>query len=125
MAAPVDGRVIGREVTLGESVGPEREALAVLANMEALWVVADVPEGRIAQVRLEAPATVRLGGTNGEPIEGTIGYIAPQVNPATRTVSVRIEVPGDSPALRPGMFAEVEFGRPGDSAAGEAVLEIG
>lgn len=50
-------------------------------------------------------------GTNNK-YEGTVAFIAPLVDPTTRTAQVRIEVPSTAlgnGAIRPGMFAQVEI----------------
>ncbi|MBZ0113019.1 MAG: efflux RND transporter periplasmic adaptor subunit, partial [Thermoanaerobaculia bacterium] len=45
----------------------------------------------------------------GEVFEGRVGYLAPELNSATRTLSARVEVLDSSHKLRPGMFVEVIF----------------
>lgn len=110
--APIDGQVVERELTLGELVSPDREALMVLANTSTLWVLADVPEARLHEVVVGAPARVAIGATTGagtKSIEGRVAFIAPLIDSGTRTAQVRIEVPSDSLTLRPGMFAQVEI----------------
>lgn len=109
--APLAGQVIEREVTLGELVNPDREALLVLADLSHLWVLADVPDGRLAEVRIGAAARVHLGASEDHWCEGTVAYISPEVDPATRTVRVRIEAKDRHPELRPGVFAQAEIER--------------
>ncbi len=104
--APLAGQVIEREVTLGELVNPDREALLVLADLSHLWVLADVPDGRLAEVRIGAAARVHLGASEDHWCEGTVAYLSPEVDPATRTVRVRIEAKDRHPELRPGVFAQ-------------------
>lgn len=120
--APIAGQVVERHVTLGELVGPDREALLVIADTGVLWVLADVPEARIHEVAVGATAWVKVGSTDAGRFEGTIAFIAPMVDTATRTTQVRIEVPsraGDQgPALKPGMFAHVEVAATDPSAGG-------
>jgi cobalt-zinc-cadmium efflux system membrane fusion protein len=89
--APLSGQVVEREATLGELVDPEREALLVLADPTS---------------------------TSGESTrhEGTTAFVSPSVDPATRTVAVRIEVKDPSARLRPGMFLRAEI----SSSTGEA-----
>ncbi|MCX5658810.1 MAG: efflux RND transporter periplasmic adaptor subunit [Planctomycetota bacterium] len=131
IVAPMDGHVLEREVTLGELVRPEREALAVLADLSTLWVLADVSEARLRHVALGAAAKVRVAATGDEPLDGTVAYIAPQLDAATRTATVRIEIKGDRPAIRAGMFAQVEILVASSAAGGvagvgsaEAVLAV-
>jgi cobalt-zinc-cadmium efflux system membrane fusion protein len=107
--APIDGQVIEREATLGELVGPEREKLLVIADMAKLWVVADVPERHLREVARGAKARVLLGSEGDHWCEGVISFISPALNPATRTVQVRIEPTDRHAELLPGVFARVEI----------------
>ncbi|CAG0988192.1 Cobalt-zinc-cadmium resistance protein CzcB [Phycisphaerales bacterium] len=110
--AAIGGQVVQREVTLGELVSPERESLMVLADTGILWVLADVPEARLPSIAPGAHAWVVVGASTNNKYEGTVAFIAPLVDPTTRTAQVRIEVPSTAlgnGAIRPGMFAQVEI----------------
>lgn len=109
---PIAGQVVEREATLGELVRPDREALLVLADMSTLWIMADVPEAKLDQVTIGSIARIRVASSDTIPIEGVVSYIAPLVDPATRTAKVRIEVTNGHTPLKPGMFAEVEISAP-------------
>lgn len=120
--APLDGQVIEREVTLGELVSPEKESLLILANMNTLWVLADVPEARLADIAVGAKATVQVSALKGDGFTGTVSQIALSIDPETRSARVRIEVSNGHTTLRPGMFARVWIAM--GSKNGEAVLAI-
>ncbi|MBL8761008.1 MAG: efflux RND transporter periplasmic adaptor subunit [Phycisphaerae bacterium] len=107
--APIDGQVVDREITLGELVNPDREALLVLADTRTLWVLADVPEARLPEIALGARSWVAVGKTGAQRFEGQVAFVAPLVDAATRTAQVRIEVPAAALTLKPGMFAQVEI----------------
>lgn len=107
--APLDGRVVQREATLGEVVGPDRESLMVLADMRVLWVLADVPENRIHQVELGVPAIVTIAALAGQSFTGKIAFIAPELSRETRTAQVRIEIEDGKTPIKPGMFAQVHL----------------
>lgn len=107
--APVLGTVVEREVTLGELVGPEKEALLVIADTENVWVLADVPEARLASVVMGAAAWLKTGGPQSHKHEGSVSYIAPLVDARTRTAQVRIAVKCEHGTLWPGMFVQVEI----------------
>lgn len=110
--APIAGQVVEREVTLGELVSPERESLLIIADTTVLWVLADIPEARIHEVAVGATAWVKVGSVDAPRYEGSIAFISPMVDAATRTAQVRIEVRGSEQpgsALKPGMFAQVEI----------------
>jgi len=106
--APQSGQVVERKATLGEMVGPEREALLVLADTRRFWVLADVPEGQVHRVVAGSEAWVVLDALPDKPIRGLVAFISPLVTPATRTVQVRIEVVAD-PALKAGIFSQVRL----------------
>jgi cobalt-zinc-cadmium efflux system membrane fusion protein len=113
--APIAGQVVERELTLGELVSPDREALLVIADTTVLWVLADIPEARVRSVAPGAKAWITVGGIDGGKVEGVIAFISPMVDAATRTAQVRIEVSttgGEGVGtltLKPGMFAQVEI----------------
>jgi cobalt-zinc-cadmium efflux system membrane fusion protein len=107
--APIAGTVVEREVTLGELVGPDRDALLVIADMETLWILASVPESRLPEVSIGARVLVEMGLGEGERFEGVISYISPTTDASTRSSEVRIEVRHGHCALRPGSFARAEI----------------
>ncbi|MEX0774919.1 MAG: efflux RND transporter periplasmic adaptor subunit [Phycisphaeraceae bacterium] len=120
--APFAGRIIEREATLGEAVGPDRDALMVLADLSTLWVIADVPEAHIGEIRTGSKAAVTVPAFRDRRFEGAVTYLDTQLNAATRTIPVRIEVRDVESMLRPGMFALAQIAT-GD-AAGEPVPAI-
>lgn len=103
--APIDGTVIERHVTPGELVGPEDEALLVLADLSNVWALIDVPESRLADVAVGSEVALRLD-VSAEPLAAVVTYIDPRVNDTTRTGRLRVELPNPDGRLRPGMFAE-------------------
>lgn len=109
IVAPISGEVVEREVTLGELVSPEREKLLVLANIDILWVLADVPEAHLPELAQGAKAWINAGSLDPHKHEGQISYVAPMIDPHTRTVSVRVAVECEDRSLKPGMFVEVEI----------------
>lgn len=120
--APIAGEVIDREITLGEIVRPDKDALFLLADLSSLWVIADVPEARLAEVAIGASAMIAIAAT-GESVNGKISYIAPQLDSATRTASVRIDVAQNkNTALRPGMFSQVSI--VSSASSSESVLAV-
>lgn len=117
--APIGGQIVEREITLGEFINPEREALAVIADVSTLWVLADVPETRLHEIQIGADTAVTVAG-QAKPLAGKVVFVAPVIQPETRTASVRVEV-ASTQALRPGMFVQVALKA---SAGEERVLAI-
>jgi len=111
--APIAGRVIRRNITLGELVGPDRDALLTLADVSRLWVLVDVPEMRLGTLVVGSTARLSLAPFPGVSFDGAVSFISADLNEATRTVQVRVEVDNADGRLRPGMFARAEIRSPG------------
>ena len=127
-SAPRDGIVLERNVVDGMRMA-SGDSLFRLADVSTIWVLADVPEGDLAAIRVGAPATIRLRGRPGTVFEGKVGLIYPQVAEATRTTKVRIEIDNRAGMLLPNMYADVEIGS-GDASAAltvpdSAVIDTG
>jgi len=121
--AAIPGEVVERRATLGESVGPDRDALLVIADLDTLWVLAEVPESDAALLHVGDTAIVRLPSLGDREIRGKVGYVSPRLSTATRTIPVRIEINAQDTGLLPGMFVEVEL-HCERHAAGETILAI-
>jgi membrane fusion protein, heavy metal efflux system len=119
--APVDGVVVAVKAAAGASVQPGGEALVEIGNPAGLWVVADVPEGEVAQAAKSAKVEVTFSALN-EAVAGRIAGIAPRSDAETRRTPVYIELeraPGD---LRAGLLVRVAMAPP--QAAGELWLPV-
>lgn len=109
ITAPIAGRVIERFASLGESVGPDHDALFVIANMEKLWIIADVPESLADQVQLGAHASIWPITDQPTIIQSEVTFIATELSSRTRTLAMRMEIDQTTSKLRPGMFVKVEL----------------
>lgn len=118
--APIAGQVVEREVTLGELVSPDRDSLLILADLDTLWVIADVPEARLGDLQTGARARVKVAALRNLTIDGSVTYISPALDPSTRSAKVRIEVKSAGSNLRPGMFAQAMI----SSAAAESAEPV-
>ncbi|HEX6198949.1 MAG TPA: efflux RND transporter periplasmic adaptor subunit [Thermoanaerobaculia bacterium] len=111
--APFAGRVVAREATLGELVTPE-DTLFTVADLSQVWLWIDLYERDLAHVRPGERVEVRLDAWPEETFTGELAYVADQVDPATRTVRARVDLPNPDGRLLPGMFGRVALA----SAAG-------
>ncbi len=122
LRAPIAGQIIQRELTHGELVNPDRDALIVIADTATLWVWADVPEIRMGDIRENASATIHAASLR-EPVAGKTTFISPALDPNTRTARVRIDVSNQQGLLRPGMFTQARIAGPASDSAALAVPE--
>jgi Cu(I)/Ag(I) efflux system membrane fusion protein len=101
--------VIAKNVIEGQRVMAGDELFRI-ADRSRVWVIAEVAESDIADVKVGNPATVTLRAFPNAPREGLVTFIYPEMmKPATRTISLRIELPNPDGDLRPGMYADVVF----------------
>jgi RND family efflux transporter MFP subunit len=106
--APVSGTITGRNVSHGERI-ESATSLLDIADLTAVWVLADVYESELPFVRNGQEARITLSYLPERSYTGRVSLVSPLVDDTTRTVKVRIELDNSDLTLRPGMFANVEF----------------
>jgi membrane fusion protein, copper/silver efflux system len=125
--APAGGFVTARNAFPNLKVAPETE-LYTLADLSRVWIMADLFETDVAKVRVGTMALVQVPTANNAAFSARVTYVQPQVDPATRTVKVRMEADNPAMRLKPDMFVDVEM-RMGYGARvtipAEAVLDAG
>jgi Cu(I)/Ag(I) efflux system membrane fusion protein len=84
--------------------------LLQISDLSRVWLIAEIPERDAGQVRPGMPAKVELQSQPGAAVNGKVGYIYPELDPAARTLRARIELPNPKGMLRPGMYANVSLG---------------
>ena len=104
--APTSGFVTTRNAFPRQRVTPETELYAI-ADLSKVWVIADIYEFEAADIKLGQPATVTISSYPGRAFSGKITNILPQVDNATRTLKVRVELANRDFALKPDMYADV------------------
>ena len=105
--SPVSGVITEKKALQGMRFMPG-DTLYQVADLSSVWVVADVFEQDIAQVRTGAVAKVRINAYPDKVFEGRVTYVYPTLNAETRTVPVRVELANPDQLLKPAMFAQVE-----------------
>lgn len=106
--SPVTGFVMDRKAFPQTSVNPDLE-LYTVANLSAVWVMADVYEYELPYLRVGQRAELELSYYPGRTWSGRIRYIYPTLDPQTRTAKVRIDLPNRGFELKPQMFADVRL----------------
>lgn len=106
LRAPFDGRVITRNITRGEVVEPDQKLFTV-AELSHMWVVGKVPEKDVQHIRKDQKVEVVLAAYPHAIFSGAITYIGDVLDPATRTMRLRVTVANPDRLLKPEMFAAV------------------
>ena len=106
IAAPITGVITDQEVTNASSVQAYSAPNPfTISDLTTVWVVCDVYENDMANVRLDEPVNIKLNAFPGRVFKGKVSNIGSILDPNIRTAKVRIEVPNPGLIMRPGMFA--------------------
>ena len=104
--APFAGVVLERTVTTGTAVTPGT-ALFVVSDLSTLWALAEVHETMLARVAPNRPVHVRVSAYPDESFPGRVTFVGDTVNPKTRRIVVRCELPNPDGRLKPEMYSTV------------------
>ena len=103
LTAPQPGIVIEKKVVEGMYVQTGMPIYAV-ADLSKVWVVLEAYESDLVWMAPGKEVAFSAQALPGQDFSGKVVYVGTSVNPATRTVEVRVEVPNPGLALKPGMF---------------------
>ncbi len=111
LRSPANGVVLDKPSIQGKRF-IAGEVLYQVADLSQVWLLADVFERDLEQVRLGQPANVRIDAYPDKVFTGKVTFVYPTVNPDTRTARVRVELANPRGLLKPSMYARVEFTSP-------------
>lgn len=106
--APTEGFVLTRNAFPKQRVTPETELYAI-ADLSTIWVLADIYEYEAPEIKVGQTVNVTLSYYPGRTFRGKVTYIYPQLDSATRTLKVRVELPNPDFTLKPDMYANAEL----------------
>jgi RND family efflux transporter MFP subunit len=90
--APIQGVVTERRANVGLNVDAA-DALFTVVDLSSVWVVANVYEKDFRRVQVGGAAAVRTQAYPDLVFRGRVAYLDPQMDLATRTARLRVEVP--------------------------------
>lgn len=109
--SPVSGTVIDKPALKGMRFMPG-EALYKIVDMSTVWLIAEVFEQDLANIRVGQDATITVRAYPERTFLGRVAFIYPVVGQETRTARVRIEMPNPDDLLKADMYANVEIASP-------------
>ncbi|GJL70278.1 MAG: RND transporter [Nitrospirales bacterium] len=104
LKAAQKGTIIERHMTPGELIAPGDKPFTI-ADLSTVWILLNIFEKDLAGVRVGAHVRIAVDAYPGETFRGTVVYLSNLLDPGTRTVEARVEIPNPEGRLRPGMFA--------------------
>jgi cobalt-zinc-cadmium efflux system membrane fusion protein len=102
--ASMDGVVLDRKITLGQVIQPA-DTIFEIADLTHLWLLADVPEQNAGRLQEGQLVEASIGALPNLTLRGKLAFISHTVNPETRTVRVRMELPNPRARYKPAMLA--------------------
>ncbi len=100
---PQSGIVIEKMVQQGQYVNVG-EVLFNVADLSTVWVEIEIYENEFPNIHIGQQVEIRSQSFPGKPFTGRIAFIYPFLDPKTRTVKARVEMPNPGMKLKPDMF---------------------
>lgn len=105
--APFGGVVLEKHVREGAYLRTG-DPLFRVAGLHQVWVSLEAFESDLPWLRNQQRFNFRVEAFPGESFEGQVSLFDPEVDPRTRTVTLRATVPNPGGRLRPGMFVRAD-----------------
>ncbi len=112
MKSPIAGSIIALQVAPGAYVNDATAAMMTIANLDTVWVTANVPEKDVSFIYPGQSVKVAVTSYPGRAFSGKVLFVSDVIEPDTRRNKVRIEFQNPDKALKPNMFATVTFVAP-------------
>jgi multidrug efflux pump subunit AcrA (membrane-fusion protein) len=105
--APISGIVVALPAQVGMTIS-QAVPLARIAGGTALEIRLYIAERDISRIAVNLPCEITLDAWPGETFQGSVSEVAPVVDPASRTMEIRVNVDNPGSKLKAGMFAKVK-----------------
>jgi membrane fusion protein (multidrug efflux system) len=106
--APFGGRTGFRRVSVGGLVNPGT-VITTLDDISIIKLEFTIPEAQMFLVEKGSPVEASTVGLPGRTFSGVLSAIDARVDPVSRSIRVRAELPNADGTLRPGMFMTVNL----------------
>jgi membrane fusion protein, heavy metal efflux system len=106
--APAAGTLLKRNVTAGTVVEPTHD-LFVITDLSTLWTMAAVSEDYLSKLRIGMPVKIYVQAYPDRAFSGRLTKLDTALDPTTRTIMARVEVPNRGGLLKPEMYTTAEM----------------
>ncbi len=108
LTAPISGSIIEKMITNNSEVRQDNStSLFTVADLSTVWIIANVYEADINKIHLGDEAIVNTLTDPDKNYKGRIDKIYDVLDPANRTMKVRISMPNSNDELKPEMFVTI------------------
>jgi cobalt-zinc-cadmium efflux system membrane fusion protein len=116
LTAPMAGSVTALTTASGAFANDPTASLMTIANLDSVWVTANVPESDIAHITKGQSVDVSFPAYPDQVFHGAVAFVSDVMEPDTRRNKVRITFANPAGKFKPNMFANVSFAVPQKSA---------
>ena len=106
--APASGFVTEKQVLAGQKIVPG-DSLMVVTDLSVVWGDADIYESDLPYVQIGMPMELTLPYWPDKTFRGKVGFLSPALDPQTRTLKIRLEIPNPDLVLRLEMYADAKL----------------
>jgi Cu(I)/Ag(I) efflux system membrane fusion protein len=103
--AHTGGVIIARDILAGHGV-TAGEVLMTIADLSHVWGDADVYQSDLLYVHVGMPLEISFPYWRDRTFRGRVIFVSPTLDPETRTLKARLEIPNPELLLRPGMYGD-------------------
>ena len=112
VTAPVSGYVTALSVSPGMYVNDATVVMMTIANLDTVWITANVPESEVGLVAKGQSVDATLSAYPDQVFHGRVSFVSPLLQPDTRRDMVRVAIANADGRLKPNMFAQASFNIP-------------
>jgi membrane fusion protein, heavy metal efflux system len=112
LKAPITGSVTDLQVATGDFLNDPTAMIMTIANLDTIWVTANVPEKDTSFVFAGQSVDVTFPAYPGETFSGKVLFVSDVLEPDTRRTKVRIAFDNPNMKFKPNMFANASFAAP-------------
>ncbi|MDR2765196.1 MAG: efflux RND transporter periplasmic adaptor subunit [Tannerella sp.] len=107
--SPLAGEVVKSEIVVGQYIREDADALVIVADLDRVWVKAQVKEKDLPLLDCVADIRISLPALPDTLITGTIRYVGYLLDEETRSVEVMVECENRDRRMKPFMYGTVRF----------------
>ena len=107
--SPISGEIVQTNITVGQYIRSDSDPVAIVADLQKIWVIASVKENDLGAVSLQDQVEISTESMHGKTVPGSVYYIGNIMNEETRSVEIYIECDNPGQLLKCGMFVTARF----------------
>lgn len=105
--APIAGTIVALPAQLGMTIS-QAAPVARLSRTDSLELRTYVAERFVSKIKLGLRAEISFDAYPGQGFQARVTEMSPVLDPASRTMEIRLELPSQDARLKAGMFAKVK-----------------